>query len=162
MGYSLTRQPKRESKTASPKGIPIGNLTSQIFANIYLNELDRFIMHAIKPLGYVRYGDDCIIIGKTRAEITAWRERTMKFLGATLSLEINSKNDIIVKARYGLHFLGTDIFINGRRLRRRTLGRIRVCTNLKNAASYYGLLNQHGNAKIKKYYNWLLLNTIVL
>jgi retron-type reverse transcriptase len=50
----------------SRKGIPIGNLTSQLFANIYLNELDRFIKHGIKAKYYVRYCDDFVILGEKR------------------------------------------------------------------------------------------------
>ena len=42
-------------------GIPIGNLTAQIFANIYLNEFDQFVLHSLKPLGYTRYGDDFVL-----------------------------------------------------------------------------------------------------
>ena len=45
------------------KGIPLGNLTSQIFANVYLHELDRFILHTVKPLKYLRYGDDFVLFG---------------------------------------------------------------------------------------------------
>ncbi|RTK94678.1 RNA-directed DNA polymerase [Candidatus Saccharibacteria bacterium] len=41
--------------------MPIGNLTSQIFANIYLNEFDRYVRHTLKPRGYVRYGDDFVL-----------------------------------------------------------------------------------------------------
>ncbi len=45
-------------------GLPIGNLTSQILANVYLNEFDRFVQHSLKPLAYIRYGDDFIGVGK--------------------------------------------------------------------------------------------------
>lgn len=152
---------ERERETAlRRRGMPIGNLTSQILANIYLNELDRFVMHRVQPLSYVRYGDDFILIGQTQAAVAAWRTEVTHFLYSKLVLEINPKNDILIPTKRGLHFLGVDIYPAGKRLRRRTLMRIRQRTNLRNAASYYGLLAQHGNKKMMKRYNWFLLNKL--
>ena len=87
-------------------GIPIGNLTSQIFANIYLHEFDRYARHTLKPLAYVRYGDDVLMWAKNRADAEALRRQSVQFLGETLGLHVNPKNDYIVPARRGLHFLG--------------------------------------------------------
>jgi retron-type reverse transcriptase len=80
----ITHSPKpnavyeRESKHA--RGIPIGNLTSQIFANIYLHELDWHIKQGLRARYYVRYGDDFIILAPTREEITRLRMQVRKFL----------------------------------------------------------------------------------
>jgi len=139
------------------KGIPIGNLTSQIFANIYLNELDRFIKHSIKPRAYIRYGDDFIIISEKVEKLKEIREATVSFLEENLLLKINSESDIIVKAKWGLKFLGVKIYPKGRRLNDRNLQRIHDRISLKNISSYAGLLKKHSNARKIKYFNWLLL-----
>ncbi len=88
------------------KGMPIGNLTSQIFSNIYLHELDRYVRHTLRPLAYVRYGDDVAIWCRTRREARSIRQRTVEYLAKELYLAINPKNDVIVPASAGLHFLG--------------------------------------------------------
>ena len=142
------------------KGLPIGNLTSQIFANIYLNEFDRFVTHQIKPLAYLRYGDDFIILTKTRTDINAIRENSQKFLFAELRLSINPKNDIIIQARQGLHFLGVDIFPKGRRLNKRNTGRLKQRLDINNAASYYGFIRAHSNVKSRKALNWAILEQL--
>lgn len=138
------------------RGIPIGNLTSQIFANIYLNELDRFVKHTIKPQAYLRYGDDFIIIEADRNQLISNKLIITKFIEAKLKLEINPKNDIIVKARSGLHFLGVEIFPKGRRLKKRNWQRAEERLNVQNVASYKGLIDKHSNKKSKKYFNWVI------
>ncbi len=79
--------------------MPVGNLTSQIFANIYLNELDRFVKYTIKSQVYFRYGDDFIIILKNLDLLKQIRDKIIGFLNTRLKLEINAKNDIIIKAK---------------------------------------------------------------
>lgn len=71
---------------ATKCGIPIGNLTSQIFANIYLNEFDRFAVHILKPQAYLRYGDDFIIFAENKKSLIAMREKTKQFLQKTFAL----------------------------------------------------------------------------
>lgn len=61
-------------------GLPIGNLTSQIFANIYLNEFDRFVVHVLKPERYVRYGDDCLLFVNNRERAGKMRVDAIIFL----------------------------------------------------------------------------------
>ncbi|MBT4433582.1 RNA-directed DNA polymerase [Candidatus Falkowbacteria bacterium] len=140
--------------------MPIGNLTSQIFANIYLNELDRFVKHIIKPQSYIRYGDDFIIIAKNHQELKQNRNKIIKFIKDKLQLEINVKNDIIVKTRHGLKFLGVEIFPKGRRLNKRSRKRIRDRLTLGNISSYSGLVKQHSKKKIVKELNWMVLDKI--
>ena len=152
------RERERESKCASPKGIPIGNLTSQIFANIYLNEFDRFAKHVLKPQAYLRYGDDFIFIELNRDVLTSKRETAIKFLSEKLKLEINSKNDILTKVKSGLHFLGVEVFPKGRKLKNRNWKRAQDRLNSQNAASYDGLIKKHCNAKKKKHFNWIIFN----
>ena len=120
-------------------GIPIGNLTSQVFANIYLNEFDRYVRHQLKPLAYARYGDDCILFVRTRREARYIRSRAIEFLREKLGLALNPKNDVIVYATQGLHFLGhiitSDSVVTDRHTTRRALERV----NSRNLASYKSL-----------------------
>ena len=138
--------------------MPIGNLTSQIFANIYLNEFDKFIKHDMKVKNYLRYGDDFIIIADNLNRLGKIRSAAVKFLSEKLRLEINKKNDIIVKARQGLKFLGTEIFPKGRRLNKRNSARVKENLNLKNISSYSGLVKKHGKIKKIKEFNWIILD----
>ncbi|HZL07609.1 MAG TPA: reverse transcriptase/maturase family protein [Candidatus Dormibacteraeota bacterium] len=121
------------------RGIPIGNLTSQLFANIYLNEFDRYVRHTLKPQAYVRYGDDFLLFYPTRRQTRQARETAAKFLKNNLGLKLNPKNDIVIAARSGLKFLGH--MITGENLAvddyttRRVLKRI----DRHNASSYRAL-----------------------
>lgn len=109
-------------------GIPIGNLTSQIFANIYLQEFDRFVRHQLKPQAYLRYGDDFLLFLPTRhqAYVASWQ--AADYLQQTLKLVVNPKNTVIVPASSGLKFLGqavSDTFsVVDKHTTRRVLGRI--------------------------------------
>lgn len=134
--------------------MPIGNLTSQIFSNIYLNELDRYVKHTIKPQAYMRYGDDFIIIEKDKAKLEQIRVLVDEFLTTKLKLTLHSKNNIIVKARHGIKFLGVVMYPQGRKLNNRALGRVFSRLNNRNIASYSGLLKQHTNRKKLKELQW--------
>lgn len=158
MGYVKTRERERESKCVVRKGMPIGNLTSQIFANIYLNEFDRFIKHKLKVKNYLRYGDDFIIIADNLEKLEKIRNAAIKFLDDNLRLEINKRHDIIIKAKQGLKFLGVVIFPKGRKLNRRNSTRIKENLKLKNISSYNGLVKKHSQIKKIKEFNWIILN----
>jgi hypothetical protein len=121
------------------RGIPIGNLTSQVFANIYLNEFDRFVRHELKPLAYVRYGDVAILFSKNRRVARDMREAAINFLKNRLKLSVNPKNDVIFRADQPLHFLGHVITENYIITDRRTTEVAIAKTNLKNVASYKSL-----------------------
>lgn len=138
-------------------GIPIGNITSQIFANIYQNELDRFVKYYLKPQFYLRYGDDFIIIAKTRIELEKIRRQTIDFLKNSLKLEINWKNDIIIPVKSGVRFLGAEIYANGRCLKTKNWQRVKNRLSRSNVSSYSGLIKQHFNKKLS-FLNWLTSN----
>ena len=140
--------------------MPIGNLTSQIFANIYLNEFDRFVMHTLKPLGYVRYGDDFIMLCRDKWEAGVYRERLIALMLSELKLRINSKNDIIVPVRRGIRFLGVEIWNNGRRLKERMSKRWRKRFSAQNAASYRAMVWKHCGRRDKKYLLWRVAEII--
>ncbi len=88
------------------KGIPIGNLTSQVFANIYLNELDQFIKHELKVKYYIRYADDFVIVADEREHLKNLTRQIDAFLKEKLKLTLHEKKIIIRKYRQGIDFLG--------------------------------------------------------
>ena len=158
--YVAITERERERESKDRHGIPIGNLTSQIFANIYLDTFDKFVTQELKPKAYLRYGDDFIIIQAHKKELIEIKALGSAFLKDRLDLDLHSKNDIIVKARWGLHFLGTQIFPTGIRLNERNRKRVLARLNLKNAPSYSGLVKKYGNHKMIRQFNWRILNTI--
>lgn len=135
-------------------GIPIGNLTSQVFTNIYLHEFDRYIFHTIKPLGYVRYGDDFILIVNDASDLELYRERLIMFLDQELKVSMHRTNNIIVPVKRGVYFLGCEIYPSGKRLRKNMYNRIRMRLNFRNVASYRSLLLIHSKRNFVKWLDW--------
>lgn len=86
-------------------GIPVGNLTSQLFANVYLNKLDQFVKHELKVKYYVRYMDDFIILSEDPAELRRLLAIIEEFLRRELRLELNPKTTILA-AKNGINFVG--------------------------------------------------------
>lgn len=137
-----------------PRGIPIGNVTSQIFANIILHEFDRFVVHTLHPSRYLRYGDDFLLIGRSACELEEYRERAAVFLRQALQLGLHPRNDLIVPIRRGVRFLGQEMFPKGRRLVRRTRRRWEERLRLGNIASYHGLVRNLRSAKVMRLFHW--------
>lgn len=109
-------------------GIPLGNLTSQLFANIYLNELDRFIKITLKEQNYVRYMDDFIIIHNDKKYLHNCRHRIELFLLEELKLKTNNKTQVFPIAKNNgraLDFLGYRIYHSHRLLRKSSVKRIK-------------------------------------
>ena len=100
------------------RGVPIGSLTSQFFANHYLNGLDRFVFETLKIPRYVRYMDDFVLWSDSRAELVAVRRRIEEFVAERLKLEL--KPSVLNQSRFGLSFLGFSIRDEGVFLTRRS------------------------------------------
>lgn len=100
--------------------LPIGNYTSQMFANIYLNELDQYVKHKLKGKYYFRYMDDAILIRRTKEEVKSDLENIKFFLSEKLKLELNKKTQIF-KSKQGVNFCGYKI--NEYRLKIRDKGK---------------------------------------
>ncbi|HPC37610.1 MAG TPA: reverse transcriptase/maturase family protein [Candidatus Paceibacterota bacterium] len=96
--------------TEGSKGIPIGNLTSQLFANIYLNELDQFVKHNLRIKYYARYMDDFVVLSNDKKQLKIWREFIKEFLANSLRLDLHPQKQEIFPARIGVDFLGFHIF----------------------------------------------------
>jgi retron-type reverse transcriptase len=93
-------------KIEQGKGLPIGNLSSQLFANIYLNELDWFVKHNLRLKFYIRYVDDFIIVSKDRAYLVSLIEPIESFLKNHLKLDLHPVKRKIFSSRSGVDFLG--------------------------------------------------------
>ncbi len=107
-----------------PFGIPIGNLTSQLFANIYLNELDQYIKRVLREKYYIRYMDDFIILGTDRKKLEHIKERIRSFLYTTLKLILHpNKSTVFSLMPNGIDFLGYRVFTHHIELRRSTVRR---------------------------------------
>jgi retron-type reverse transcriptase len=85
-------------------GIPIGNYTSQFFANIYLNELDHFVKEVLRVKYYVRYMDDFILLLDNKAQAIEVRKRLDEFLDSKLHLKLNKKTNYF-KCKQGVNFV---------------------------------------------------------
>lgn len=142
-------------------GMPIGNLTSQIFANIYLNELDRFVKHELAAKSYLRYGDDFIIVENDLEKLKLFRTQVIDFLRDKLKLAVNPKSDKILKPSHGLKFLGINFWPFGKNLNKRSLNRAQKRLNQNNLSSYSGLIKQHCNRKNQKKFTWLILEKFI-
>lgn len=141
--------------------MPIGNLTSQVFANIYLNELDRFVKHRLKPQAYLRYGDDFVLIEPNLENLELFRTKTINFLKDELKLEINLKCDKIIKFQHGLKYLGVKLWPSGRTLNRRNISRIKQSLKPNNISSYSGLARKHMNSKQVKRFYWMVFEKLI-
>lgn len=92
--------------TEKEKGIPLGNVTSQVFANIYLNELDQYVKHCLKIKYYIRYADDFVIISRNKAFLYQCIDTSKQFLNKKLELKLHLNKISIRKLGWGIDFLG--------------------------------------------------------
>ena len=88
------------------KGLPIGNLNSQFFANVYLNGLDQFVKHELKCRHYLRYCDDFVLLSRDAEQLNAWRTRIESYLRDALKLELNPTRERLRPVSDGVDFLG--------------------------------------------------------
>ena len=107
-----------------PRGIPLGNLTSQIFANIYMNELDQFAKHELKIKYYIRYADDFLILFTSKNDLNHLIKLIGKFLLERLKLELHPKKIILRNLNWGIDFLGCIVLPHYRLPRTKTKARI--------------------------------------
>ncbi len=136
------------------KGVPLGNLTSQLFANIYLNEFDQFIKHKLKVKYYIRYSDDFVILSQNEEYLREITLKTRYFLENELKLGLHP-NKISIKTLYsGQDFLGWINFPDHRILRNTTKKRMfkKIKANPKEEviSSYLGMLSHGNSIKLKK------------
>jgi RNA-directed DNA polymerase len=136
------------------KGLPLGNVTSQLFSNVYLNELDQYAKHILKAKYYIRYCDDFVIVSKNREYLQSLIPKISEFLETKLKLSLHPRKVEIKKVSQGIDFLGYVVFPYYKVLRTSTKKRIlkKIKSNLTNETrqSYLGILSHCKGYKIAK------------
>ena len=92
------------------KGMPLGNLTSQFFANVYLNELDYYIKHNLKVKHYLRYVDDFVILHDSKEKLRLYKWLINNFLKQKLKLELHPEKSKVISLHNGVNLLGFKVF----------------------------------------------------
>ncbi|PIQ79797.1 MAG: hypothetical protein CO042_00170 [Parcubacteria group bacterium CG_4_9_14_0_2_um_filter_41_8] len=138
--------------TKKGKGLPLGNLTSQLLVNVYMSKFDRFVKHKLKAKYYIRYADDFIVLSTNKQWLLGLLSSIQQFLSENLCLYLHERKVSIKTFVSGVDFLGWVHFPDHRVLR--TIAKRRMFKNLaikqgnnKTIQSYLGLL-WHGNSKI--------------
>jgi RNA-directed DNA polymerase len=105
-----------------PKGLPIGNLTSQFWANVFLNPLDQFVKRELKCCkqrgAYLRYVDDFLLFAETKSTLHSWKKAIIAF-AATLRQRLHEREAVVFPVSTGIPFLGWRVYPDHRRLKRR-------------------------------------------
>jgi retron-type reverse transcriptase len=131
-------------------GLPLGNLTSQLLVNVYMNEFDQFAKHQLKAKYYIRYADDFVILSTDRTWLEFLLPKIEKFLADNLKLTLHPNKVSIATFSSGIDFLGWVHFPDHRVLRtntkRRMLKALRGTPSNATLASYRGMLS-HGNTQ---------------
>ena len=130
--------------------MPIGNLTSQLFANIYLNEFDRFVKHKLQAKHYLRYCDDFMILDSDKNRLEKIIPQISNFLQLNLKLSLHPNKIIIRKLRQGIDFLGHVVLPHYRVLRTKTKRRMLKKINKNNLSSYLGLLSHCHSYRLRQ------------
>lgn len=151
----FNRVPQHKRLIAQPAslGLPIGNLSSQFFANVYLDALDQFVKHQLRCRHYVRYVDDFILLHESPQQLNAWKAEIEAFL-PTLGARLNPKKTILQPVDRGVDFVGHVIKPWRRTTRKRSvteaLRRTAAASDAdlhETANSYFGLLRQASHSQ---------------
>lgn len=130
-------------------GLPLGNLTSQLFANVYLNQLDQFVKHTPKVHGYIRYADDFVLFHPRKDQLLVWFEEIAAFLRTRLCLELHQEKISLKTYASGVDYLGYICFPHHCILRTKTKRRILARVTLDNFPSYNGVLQHCRSQKLQ-------------
>jgi len=131
--------------TKPGKGLPLGNLTSQLFANIYLHELDRFVKHVLREKQYLRYCDDFMIVDGSRERLLGLIPKLDSFLRDHLKLHLHPDKISVRSWSQGVDFLGYVSLPRATVVRTKTALRMRKNIADGNVTSYLGMCI-HANA----------------
>ncbi|MCE9585388.1 reverse transcriptase/maturase family protein [Candidatus Nomurabacteria bacterium] len=139
------------------KGLPLGNVTSQLFANVYMNVFDQFMKHVLKVKYYARYCDDFVCVSKDKYFLELLLPKISEFLEEKLKLKLHPKKVEIRKVSQGVDFLGYVVLTHYKVLRTSTKKRIlrKVKQNLfkESKFSYLGILSHCRGYKLSKFFN---------
>ncbi|MFC1612368.1 reverse transcriptase domain-containing protein [Patescibacteria group bacterium] len=163
VNHGIASSASAPSRNDGDIGLPLGNLTSQLFSNIYMNRFDQYIKHKLKAKYYIRYADDFVILSRNKEWLENLIPQIQDFLQQELRLSIHPNKVFIKTYASGVDFLGWNNFCDYRILRKKTKDRMikRIKTNPTNETlqSYLGLLG-HGNTKktreelLMRYWLW--------
>lgn len=103
-----------------PRGLPIGNLTSQFWSNVYMNKLDRFVQKILRCRAYLRYVDDFALFADSKQQLWEWKHDVIEFL-ATQRLTIHTSSAQVQPVADGIPWLGFVVYPDYRRLKRRNV-----------------------------------------
>lgn len=144
-------------------GLPLGNLTSQLFVNVYMDAFDQFVKHRLRVKHYVRYADDFVILNEDRRYVSGVLPKLAGFLAPRLKLSLHPDKVFLKSFASGVDFLGWVHFPDHRVLRtttkRRMLNQVSGYPKSETIQSYIGML-QHGNAQ--KIRQRAILNVVAL
>ena len=149
------RVPQHKRLTAQPAhlGLPIGNLSSQFFANVYLDALDQFAKHRLRAKHYIRYVDDFVFLHESPQQLNVWHAEVETFL-LTLGARLNPTKTILQPVDRGVDFVGHVIKPWRRTTRKRAVAQAlkQTATALtedlrETANSYFGLLSQASHSE---------------
>ena len=124
------------------RGMPLGNLTSQFFANVYLNELDQYVKHVLRAKYYIRYVDDFVILHRSRETLETYRQEIDLFLRKHLDLQLHPDKSRIFPLYKGTNFLGARIYAHHKLPVRRNMRKFnkkyaRMCKHFPNHKADY-------------------------
>jgi len=154
-------------------GMPIGNLTSQLFANIYLNELDQFCKHQLHIRKYDRYMDDTVALAPDKATANGWKDEIEGFLAENLRLDLNRKT-AVRPANQNIEFVGYILNAHSLRLRKPTVRRMKsayrgICARYfsgqmteqefkRRVAAYEGMMRHTDNTGLRYQMNKIYMH----
>lgn len=140
--------------STSGVGLPLGNLTSQLFCNVYMNELDQFIKQKLRVKHYIRYADDFVLLSRDREWLNSKIPEIAEFLNSKLKLSLHPDKLYIQAFTSGVDFLGWTHFPTHLVIRttskRRMFRRIGEHTTNETLQSYLGLLSHGDTHKLKQ------------
>jgi retron-type reverse transcriptase len=141
-------------KTYGVKGLPLGNLTSQLLVNIYMNEFDQFVKRELKVKYYIRYADDFVVLNEDKNYLENLLSKISNFLEKELKLKLHPDKVFIKTITSGLDFLGWVHFPRHRVLRtstkRRMFKRLKQSLTEEVKQSYLGMLKHGSTYKLIK------------
>ncbi|MFH1290254.1 MAG: reverse transcriptase domain-containing protein, partial [Nanoarchaeota archaeon] len=138
-------------------GMPLGNLTSQFFANVYLNGLDQFVKHKLRAKYYIRYVDDFIIMDTSKRILQNNKVRINDYLKKYLELELHPEKSRIITLDRGINFLGFRIFYHHKLLTKKNMKRFEK--NLEEMKQLYTKDKIDREKVIEKFEGWLAYTT---
>lgn len=144
----------------TPKGIPIGNLLSQIYALIYMNPVDQFIKRELKAKSYARYVDDMVIIGVSREEAVRIKDEVESFVKHELCLEYS--HWMISKIKRGINFVGYRTWRSIKFVRKHSMYKFRKATKNAKIQSITSLIGHAKGTASLRYFKWLLIEYKIL